>query len=171
MSALVYAYDNGCPLGNHVCYGAVKAGDIAMREWALVRGAPLIPALQTRAEVMAYAAGYGGSIPVMRRLFLQEGIPMTASAAKATADQGNVSSFQRRSCRSPPARSRLVHNRFNRQSPRHPEAFLRPRDFPIRCLQFLNLDFCSSSSCMTCLHASCCGAKTMYPKSVLAHPQ
>jgi hypothetical protein len=32
MSALTYAYDYGCPLGDEVCFCAAWAGDIAMLE-------------------------------------------------------------------------------------------------------------------------------------------
>jgi hypothetical protein len=90
MAALTYAHDHGCPLGSYVCVGAAQAGDVSMLEWALVRGGRLVPGDDEGLEELASAAAWGGSVELMRRVFLDEGIPMTASAAKAAAQSGKV---------------------------------------------------------------------------------
>jgi hypothetical protein len=50
----------------------------------------LVPNKEKQLEDMAFAAAWGGSIPVMRRLFLEEGLPITADAAKAAAQSNQV---------------------------------------------------------------------------------
>jgi hypothetical protein len=114
MSALTYAYDSGCLLGDRVCQVAAWAGNAGLLEWALARGASLISDKATGLEDMAHAAAWGGSIPVMRRVFLEEGIPMTADAANAAAESHKVrgapaaadTPARRLLCSTPPARPR-----------------------------------------------------------------